>query len=348
MTNAVITAQQGSTQANMAFKNRIINGDMRIDQRNNGASTTPVSGVIYNLDRWHLNLAQSSKVSIQRNAGNVTPPAGFTNYAGLTSLSSYTPLSTDYHTFRQNIEGFNVADLAWGTSAAKAITISFWIRSNLTGTFGGCVNNGPFSRGYPYTYTIGSANTWEYKTVTIPGDTGGTWATDNTASLLIGWTLGTGSTYNTGVTNAWNGVTGGGYAPLAAAGVTNILSTNGATLYITGVQVEVGSAATGFDYRNYGIELAMCQRYYFQGASPSTYYRASTNSTSATPVSVPFPTEMRVVPTLTVTSFANNDIAANGGSNLVNKNSVTFRLYSTTGGYDYAYGVWTFNVSAEL
>lgn len=307
MTNAVNTAQLGSTQTELGFKNRVINGDMRIDQRNNGTSQTPVGGLTYFLDRWHLNLAQSSKVSIQQNAGGVTPPAGFTNYLGLTSLSAYSIVAGDYHTLRQPIEGVNIADLSWGTADAKAITVSFWVRSNLTGIFGGCLNNGAFTRGYPYTYTITSPNTWEYKTVTIPGDTTGSWTTDNSAGLLLGWTLGTGSTYNTGVTNAWNGITGGGYSPLAAAGVTNILSTNGATLYITGVQLEIGTLATGFDNRNYGTELLMCQRYYEYGMASGSGYAAITSIFDAGAVNhIHFKATKRAVPTMSAPSLAGN------------------------------------------
>lgn len=310
MTSAVTLAQIASNVSTQAFKNRVINGDMRIDQRNLGASQTPAAGINYFLDRWQLNLAQSSKLSIQRNAGSVTPPVGFTNYLGLTSLSAYSIVASDFHTLRQVIEGFNVTDLAYGTADAKTITLSFWVRSSLTGTFGGCLNNASFTRGYPYTYTISNPNVWEYKTVTIPGDTTGTWPTDNTGGLLLGWTLGTGSTYTSGTTNSWNGITGGGFAPLAATGVTSVVGTNGATFYITGVQVEIGTAASSFDYRPYALELTLCQRYFYRVYgifwSLGIINQASGSWTLA---SMSHPTAMRTNPTF--------------GHNLTDANRVT-------------------------
>jgi hypothetical protein len=255
-----ITFADGSIQntgaAGFGFKNRIMNGAMVIDQRNAGGSVTPASGITYTVDRWHLNLSQSSKVSALRNAGSVTPPDGFTNYLGLTSQSAYSVGSGDYHTLRQGIEGYNVSDLNWGSANAKTATLSFWVRSSLTGTFGGSINNAAYDRSYPYTYTISAANTWEYKTVIIPGDTSGTWLTNDSAGINVGFGLGTGSTF-LGTAGTWSGST-----LLGATGQTNLLGTNNATFYITGVQLEKGSTATAFDYRNYGHELQLCQRYY--------------------------------------------------------------------------------------
>jgi hypothetical protein len=244
------------------FKNRFINGNMTISQRYGSSSVTPASGVTYTLDRWHINAAQSSKLSVQQNAGSVTPPVGFTYYAGMTSLSSYTVLAGDYTTLRQSIEGYNVADLGWGTANAKTITLSFWVRSSLTGTFGGTLNNADYSRSYPYSYTISAANTWEYKTITIAGDTSGTWLTDNSIGISVGFQLGTGSTY-TGPAGSWSSA-----LYLGTTGTTNIIATNGATLYITGCQLEVGVSATTFDYRSIGTELQLCQRYYEKSYNP--------------------------------------------------------------------------------
>ena len=237
------------------FKNRIINGDMRIDQRNGGASVTPTSGQ-YPIDRWQAALTQSSKYSVQQNAGAVTPPAGFTNYLGVTSLSAYTVLTGDLFDIRQKIEGFNISDLAWGTANAQTITLSFWVRSSLTGTFGGAIKNAAATRSYPFTYTISSANTWEQKTITIAGDTSGTWLTGNNAGMQVGFGLGVGSTYS-GTAGEW-----AGFNFVSATGATSVVGTNGATFYVTGVQLEKGDTATSFDYRPYGTELALCQRYY--------------------------------------------------------------------------------------
>jgi hypothetical protein len=239
------------------FKNRIINGAMVIDQRNNGASVTPTSSG-YTLDRWGCFLTQASKFSVQQDAGAVTPPVGFTDYLGITSTSAYSVGSGDTFFIFQRIEGFNTADLMWGTANAQTVTLSFWVRSSLTGTFGGSLQNGAENRSYPFTYTISSANTWEQKSLTIAGDTSGTWLTNNGRSIQLAFNLGTGSTYN-GTAGAW-----AGSQLFSATGATSVVGTNGATFYITGVQLEKGSTATSFDYRSYGTELQLCQRYAYK------------------------------------------------------------------------------------
>jgi hypothetical protein len=238
------------------FKNRIINGAMVIDQRNAGASVTPTSGQ-YTLDRYKFDLTQTSKITTQQNAGAVTLPVGFSNYLGITSSSAYAVLAGDYFLFSQSIEGFNFADMAWGTANAKTITLSFQVYSSLTGTFGGSLNNSAQSRSYPFTYTISVANTWTTISVTIAGDTTGTWiGATSGIGLRIYWNLGTGTTFS-GTAGAWAAAT-----YLSATGATSVVGTNGATFYITGVQLEKGSTATSFDYRSYPTELGMCQRYY--------------------------------------------------------------------------------------
>lgn len=252
---AVAPVDLSSVAQYTGFKNRLINGAMVIDQRNNGAAVTPTIGT-YTLDRWTFYVSQASKLTTQQNAGSVTPPAGFTKYLGITSSSAYSITSTDLFLLRTFIEGFNTADLAWGTASAATVTLSFWVRSSLTGTFGGCIANSGNARAYPFTYTISAANTWEQKSVTIAGDTSGTWATDNTLGIGVNFNLGTGSTYS-GAAGSWTG--GPVYAP---TGTVSVVGTNGATFYITGVQLEKGVTATSFDYRPYGTEFLLCQRYY--------------------------------------------------------------------------------------
>jgi hypothetical protein len=241
-----------------AFKNRIINGAMMIDQRNAGASVTPTVDNSYAVDRFALRLAAASKYSAQRNAGSVTPPAGFTNYLGITSLSAYAVASSDSFAVQQKIEGFNIADLGWGTANAQTVTLSFWVRSSLTGTFGGAILNSAGNRSYAYNYTISSANTWEQKTITIAGDTTGTWLTDNNIGMFVSFGLGTGTSLS-GTPNSWQAS-----ALLNATGATSVVGTSGATFYITGVQLEKGSTATSFDYRPYPTELQLCQRYFIR------------------------------------------------------------------------------------
>lgn len=158
--------------------------------------------------------------------------------------------------WQYGIEGSYIADLGWGGANAKTVTLSFWAYSSLTGQFGGCVGNATFARSYPFSYTINAANTWEQKSVTIAGDTSGTWATGNTAGMFITFDLGCGSTY-LGAAGSWSS---GSYR--GATGDTKVVATNGATFYLTGVQLEVGSSATGFEYRDISRELIMCQRYF--------------------------------------------------------------------------------------
>ena len=257
-----ITFPDGSVQPAAASpyvnKNRIINGDFRIDQRNAGASVTAstTGNEIYTLDRWSYYASQASKFTVQQNAAAVTPPAGFTNYLGITSSSAYSITSSDWFTIKQSIEGFNGSDLGWGTANAKTVTLSFWVRSSLTGTFGGSVRNSLGNRSYPFSYSIPVANTWTLISITIAGDTTGTWATDNTTFAQIFFGLGVGSS-NSGTAGAWAAA---GYG--SSTGATSVVGTNGATFYITGVQLEVGTSATPIERRLYNQELANCQRYY--------------------------------------------------------------------------------------
>jgi len=281
-----------STAQYYSFKNRIINGEMVIDQRNAGASVTNVVGGIYTIDRWSAAGFQASKFTVQQNAGSVTPPAGFVNYLGCTSSSAYTVGASEYFDVDQCIEGLNVADLGWGTANAQTVTFSFWVRSSLTGTFGGAINNSGDSRSYPFTYTISSANTWEQKTVTVAGDTSGTWLKTNGIGLRLRFSLGAGSTYS-GTAGSWSGST-----YISATGATSVVGTNGATFYITGVQLEKGSTATSFDYRPYGTEFMLCQRYFQKYTNPPLRGVFST-TTVVSRAGIFIPT-MRVAPTITI------------------------------------------------
>ena len=275
-----ITFSDGSTVGNgwSGFKNRLINSDMRIDQRNAGASVTSNSATNpYTLDRWRAVASTGSgQFSVQQNAGSVTPPVGFTNYLGVTSLATTSVGASDYFAIRQPIEGFNTADLGWGTASASTVTLSFWVRSSLTGTFGGAIQNQTTNRSYPFTYTISVANTWEQKSITIAGDTSGTWATNSNGSINLWIGLGAGSSIS-GTAGSWSGSDF-----RSATGATSVVGTSGATFYITGVQLEKGSTATSFDYRPYGTELALCQRYFQQidyytsnGGVANSWYEAN-------------------------------------------------------------------------
>ena len=323
----LITTSDGVSSAGLyGFKNRLINSDMRIDQRNAGASVTPTSGQ-YLVDRFQAALTQASKFSAQQNAASVTPPVGFTNYLGTTSLSAYSVLSTDYFTIRQNIEGLNIADLAWGTANAATVTLSFWVRSSLTGTHSGSLYNNDGSRSYPFTYTINSANTWEKETITIVGDTSGTWLTTNGVGIRCGFNLGAGSTFS-GTAGSWSGA-----FLTAATGSVSVVGTNGATFYITGVQLEKGSTATSFDYLDYGRSLAQCQRYYYRiaaGIAGQIFGSSYNSSTTVALVTTPFQTPMRAAPSALEQSGTAGDYRVNNLATATTCTSVpTFNAAST-------------------
>jgi len=292
-----ITFSDGSAQtsATRPFLNRIINGAMVIDQRNAGASFSSSSNGVYSLDRWYnQNNTGGTRFSVQQDAGAVTPPAGFTDYLGVTTASAYTVGSSDVIGIGQYIEGYNIADLGWGTANAKTVTLSFWVRSSLTGTFGGSLHDGNAATAfYPYTYTISAANTWEYKTVTVVGPTIGAWQATNSRGLSVLFNLGTGATFS-GAAGSWSASSN--YAP---TGAVSVVATSSATFYITGVQLEVGSTATSFDYRPYGTELNLCLRYTFVGTSDvltTVFGRGATTAYSQ----IVLPVQMRASPTPTI------------------------------------------------
>jgi len=324
---------QFSSGSTMGFKNRIINGNMVIDQRNAGASVT-VTGVNYVTDRFFGYASLTSKYTLQQNAGSVTPPAGFTKYLGATSSANTTLGVGDFNLIVQRIEGYNIADLAWGTASAATVTLSFQVRSSLTGTFGGSLSNGSANRSYPFTYSIPTANTWTTISVTVAGDTSGTWATDNSNGMSINFGLGVGTTYS-GTAGSWSS---NNY--LSTTGATSVVGTSGATFYITGVQLEKGSTATSFDQRAYGTELALCQRYFEKSFNVSV---APANGTTATTLIdnagcfasmvingtidggfISFKVSKRAVPTLTI--YGNNSGYWNyysGGASLWGSNAYT-------------------------
>ena len=289
---AVTPDKLSSTAQYMGFKNRIINGAMVIDNRNAGASSTPVGPGYTSCDRWNQWVSQASKYSVQR---STTAPAGFVNSQLVTSLSAYSVLAADYFALSQQIEGNNIADLGWGAAGAATVTLSFWVRSSLTGTFGGALSNSAVNRSYPFTYIISAANTWEQKTITIAGDTSGTWLTDTGIGIRVWLGLGVGSTYS-GTAGAW---AAGDYR--SATGATSVVGTNGATFYITGVQLEKGSTATSFDYRPYGTELALCQRYYQAIAVGSYTFATAANQSVA--INTPIQAPMRSAPTASEKTF---------------------------------------------
>jgi hypothetical protein len=291
----LMTTSDGVSSSGLyGFKNRLINGAQVIDQRNAGASVAMTSG-IYITDRWRSYASAASKLTAQQSS---TVPTGFSNSLLFTSQSAYTQSATDEFLVEQRIEGFNTSDLAWGTANAQTVTLSFWVRSSLTGTFSGALSNSAQDRNYPFTFTISTANTFEYKSVTIAGDTSGTWiGSTNGIGIRVKFNLGTGSTYLQ-TAGAWTASYANG-----ATGSVALVNTNTATFYITGVQLEKGSTATSFDYRPYGTELALCQRYYWKnGVGDNSVSLGGTGafaSTTTLQAMFQFPVTMRANPTAT-------------------------------------------------
>lgn len=329
-----ITFDDGSTVSSgwTGFKNRLINGAVTIDQRYSGASANNITGNIYIMDRWCFNGQVSDKYSARMvstansaasNFESGAAPAGFTNSIKITTVSANTTVTNTLFAPFQCIEGFNVADLAWGTSAAQPLTVSFWTKSSITGSYSLAAVNGNQTRTYATTYTINQANTWEYKTVTIPGDQSGTWWTDNRQGIYLFWGLGAGTLYSVTTNNTWE-TNGGKYH---ATGTTKFVETLGATKYLTGLQAERGSTASSFEYRPYTTESQLCKRYYYQVSN--WYIPAGANAVLATL----HPVSMRVTATI-----------GGGGSGfaLASNNTEVFFPYQSTGAYT------TLSASAEL
>ena len=314
MTQAAALAAYGSNSP--SNRNRIINGDMRIDQRNAGAAVT-ANDNIFGVDRFQFAMSQSSKGTSQQSS---TAPTGFINSLLFTSSSAYTVGAAETFIIRQHIEGYNIADLGWGTASAATITLSFWVRSSLTGTFGGSLVNATVNRSYPFTYTISSANTWEQKTLTIAGDTSGTWLTNNGRGISVNWSLGTGATYS-GTAGSW-----ASSLYLSATGATSVVGTNGATFYITGVQLEEGSVATPFEHRQYGQELALCQRYFVSLVMPNGGYWYNLTNGAYRRYSVSFPVVMRTTPSGTAAGAQVNSTPGSPGVDAISNQGAVASL----------------------
>ena len=292
-----ITSGSALNMGSSFKRNRILNGNMLIDQRNAGASTTPAASG-YLLDRFAWTGSIGSKLTFGQNLNSVTLPSGFTKYLGAQTASATTPGATEFYAEYQVIEGYNMADFGWGTSNAKTVTLSFVAYSSLTGTFGGSIYNSAGNRCYPFSYSIPAANTWTTISITVAGDTTGTWATDNTAGAVIMFGLGAGASVS-GTAGAW-----GSTLYRSSTGAVQVVATNGATFYITGVQLEVGTKATPYEMQIYSDQLAQCQRYYQfadQGVSGGAV------STTVAILNYYPPVQFRTFPTLGLTAAAKLD-----------------------------------------
>ena len=283
---------QMPTAGALSHRNKIINGNMRVDQRNGGSSVTADNS--FAVDRFVFRTVGGGAVTAQQ---STTAPSEFVNSYSITvSTADSSIAATDNYQLVHRIEGNNTADLLFGTSSAKTVTLSFWVRSSVTGTFGGNLQNNAADRSYVFQYTINTADTWEYKTITVAGDTSGTWLTTNAAGICVTWDLGSGANFE-GTANSWNAANN-----RRASGNVQLIGQANATLFLTGVQLEVGEKATPFEHRSYSDELARCQRYYYQIEADSNVNLAQTNDGYAR-MQIGHPTTMRADPTATATGW---------------------------------------------
>ena len=315
--DAVTLASDGTCTAkitnNLSNRNKIINGAQVVDQRGLATEATPAHDQ-YLTDRWNAHLSQGSKYKVQQVTES---PVGFTNSLKVTSLSAYTPVAADYFLINQYIEGYNMSDLGWGAVGAKTVTISFWERSSVTGNYALALRQ-PCNRAQNQSYTISSADTWEKKSLTFTGDTSGTWNTTNGQGMSVGFILGGGSNYE-----ATSGSWGAG-SHFRFNGATNLVSTNAATFYVTGVQLEVGDVATDFEHRSYGDELARCQRYCYEHLLGANQYASimlgGYYNSSRIYGSIKFPVTMRTAPTMVCSDIADAfNCYRDGGVDFVNE-----------------------------
>ena len=327
------------TEGSLSGRNRIINGDMRIDQMNAGASVTVNSGTsTFGVDRWK---GQASGGGVYTQQRSSIAPAGFSNSTLLTVTTADSSIAaSDYYIWGQAVEGFNAADFAWGTADAKTVTLSFWVRASVTGTYALFLGNNGDNRSIVYTYTISAANTWEQKSIAISGDTSGTWTADNSIGIGLWFTLGAGSNFNA-TAGVWNSA-----LEMNTSGSTNWIATNGATFYITGVQLEAGSVATPFERRSYGQELSLCQRYY-QGASGVPLYAIASSGAYDATATLGLPVSMRAAPTVTVSGTK----GANTGTTTVDTPFVHgfgVSMQSTLGAGPRGFSSMTYTATSEL
>jgi hypothetical protein len=292
---AQINGMTPTADSLQGFRNRLINSDMRIAQRGTSfAGLTNGSSDTYTLDRW-VWAESGTSTAVQTVSQDSSAPAGFVNSLKVLTTTAQALLAAgNGYKVGQLIEGFNTADLGWGTANAQTVTLSFWVRSSLTGTFGGFLRNSALNRYYVYSYSINSADTWEYKTVTITGDTTGTWLTNNGAGIDVRFSFGTGSDYLT-TPGSW-----GATRFEAPTGQVNVAGTLNATFYITGVQLEAGSVATPFERRPYSTELQLAQRYYQKfAAGVGNFYPFGSGtwySTTYAEMNIPLKVTMRASP----------------------------------------------------
>ena len=307
MSKAAELAALIGSQTALSNRNLIINGAMQVAQR--GTSSTGVTGGSYQtVDRFRTGYNGTPDQLELTHEQSTDAPTGFSNSLKLTVTTAETTLDANERIrLSQRIEGQNLQHLKYGTSDAEYLTLSFYVKSNVTGTYGVHFENRDSSRSVCSSYTISAANTWEKKTVSIAGDTTGSFDNDNERSLDVHWVLAAGTNYTSGTfATSWESDTNANNAPSGQADITNTVSNY---FQITGVQLEVGETATPFEHRSYGDELARCQRYYQQYLNPPLRGTMSAGSASSrTGMILPVP--MRATPSVTFTQTGATSHAA--------------------------------------
>ena len=319
--------------------NRIINGDMRWDQRNNGASVTPTVNPTYTLDRWMYGMTQPSKFSLrQLGPSALTIPFGFPYFLQATSLSAFTPAATDTFYLGQKIEGDMLTDFLWGTASAQPVTLSFWANTTVAGTYSGVICNGVGDRAYPFTFALAGTGLQKV-VVAIPGDTGGTWTlSGNATGMQVRFDLGSGANFRTAA-GAW---VAGNY--VGATGAVNICATNGGVVSFTGVKLEIGSVATPYNRQSLAKSLADCQRYW-QSHGVTMMVQGYNGPGAAVYNSFLLPVAMRAAPTVSYFSTAYTN-ASGIATNSVSIDALRASIIITAVGYGYA--ATGFTLDAEI
>jgi hypothetical protein len=316
--------------------NRIINGDMRIDARNNGAAGSAIN--VYTVDRWLFSASAAGHLTWGRGASVL---AGFPYQLNAASTSAYAVVAADYFVLQQSIEADAVSDFAWGTVNAQPVTLSFWAQSSLTGTFGGSIQNYANNRSYPFSFSLPVASTWTKIIIPIPGDTGGTWVmSGNGGALTLSFSLGMGAT-RSGPANVWASTN-----YLSVPGAVSVVGTNGANLGVTGVKLEIGSVATPYNRQSLAKSLADCQRYYSTASAHLLMTAASASLYVCTTAALPF--TMRTTPTLVINPFTGIPDSNTNSPNIDGVTANSFRFYTTAAAAGTVQCSRTMTASAEL
>ena len=320
MSKAAELAALIGSQTALSNRNLIINGAMQVNQRGNKTNTSGSS--VYFVDRWNL-FENTGALAANLQQSTVVPSGqGFGNSLLIDCTTADSSVAASHvSVLRQIIEGQNLQSLAYGTSDAKSLTVSFWVRSTKTGTYAlEIYHNATQARHQVHPYTISSADTWEYKSITFSGDTSATIDNDNQATFYVQWALSAGSDYTSGTQQTtWANFTDAN----RFAGQVNFFDSTSNNFYLTGVQLEVGEQATPFEHRSFSDELFRCQRYLYRLETDSAdvgFINLTGWNTNDAYGPILYPVEMRAAPTLSYGAALSDFLILSASSNPVPTN----------------------------